>query len=189
MPGRVDAALERSEVRNLACKWAYFRAWTRHQPSTLRCYAFARVGTSASGPVRVALARSGDLQAIDVQRVTGGAGGDEESTLDNTARSRVDARAPDNRELPVRNGLPFAADMHGASGKPGDAVLPDRRPRHFDDHGAEGSYIPPFRLAELWHDISKNRRLFDGVAVVNLPRSLAVCGGTSLVIDCVTGVT
>src|SRR5512133_411922 len=73
----------------------------------------------------------GNLQAIYVQLLAGS----EVPALGNTGRSRVEARAADDRHLP-RSGLAHAVEMHRASGEPGDEVDPDLLVRHREDHVA-----------------------------------------------------
>src|SRR5438876_10152090 len=92
------------------------------------------------------------------------------STLDKTSCSRVEVRAPDDRQLGLRSDLALAVGMHGASGEPGDEIDPDLLPRHRGEHVAVGAHTGTVWLVELSHGVSKTVRSTDRVALRVLVR-------------------
>lgn len=104
---------------------------------------------------------SGELQSKDFQRYAAR----KVATFDNTGCSRVNACAPDNRDPGSRADCALTAGVHGPSREPGNRIAPRRLRRQCRGHAVAGTHAGAFRLAELSHVVSKNRRAGDRVAL------------------------
>src|SRR6266542_4006569 len=158
-------------LRVRACRGRRSRAW--RPVSGVHPEAKRRWIADGSGPTGVLVtlraSGSGKPQAIDVQLLAVS----EVSTLDNTSCSRVEARAPDDRQLGLRSDLALAVGMHRASGEPSDEIDPDLLPRHCGEHVAVGAHIGTFRRRPSVPRIVS--------PFVYSCASLNVLGGTSLI--------